>query len=739
MKKLPAYGAFLLLVSLVTKTAVVEAIYVLPEAQSALVGAKTMVTDAAILVGVFFVLLLVPRTWVRFGIVAGGNLALTVLLFGNLVHDNMFGDFIAVHEFQMAGMVDDAEGAVGVLIRPAYFLLFVDLAALAVVAASRIEALRLRSAARAVARRLAGSPPGSFGAAVASVAGKTAGAVRRAAEAARAKLIGSPRAFPARILAYCVLVALAVQWLWRPNETAVPFSTKEVFTRDSMLAYYAKGSLLAVTGSQGPAVKSDLREEICTCGGEDFAAEVRKALPEGTKPNFFLLQIESLNTEALTPAVMPNLCKLRDRSLFFDNFHAFGYLALTFRGEYTVYTMLYPPRGSRVTYTKGGWVVEKSLLEYLKEAGYDTWFFHGYYSEFYNRRWNYEGWGMEHFYSQDELSRLGVPPGDGYGGGPYGPGIDDATMPPVVAELLSKARRPFLAHYITLTSHFPYKLPGEEYEIDEMVPGDEESYFRMMRYVDRALGVLLDELQRRGLLENTYLAVYADHRGRTRLSDSYGRAIGEKQPERIVEFVGQHHIPAMIAGPGIAPGHLPVEGSHVDVGPTILALAGIERPKEAMGRSLLTRCTCRLWAAPSLVGPYVFKGPGYFGCQDQASGRLAVYSSQDRSPVGLSPGLRDQIEAALSRLAYSDRAYVHEPERLQVYRRPGYWEDHPDEALKICKEAGLTPEQLEMLQEQFLRGVEKVELRLLHPARVGQRAPVPPSDSGEPDGTPEEQ
>jgi arylsulfatase A-like enzyme len=111
-------------------------------------------------------------------------------------------------------------------------------------------------------------------------------------------------------------------------------------------------------------------------------------------------------------------------------------------------------------------------------------------------------------------------------------------------------------------------------------------------YPDRELGRLLEQLARRGLLEQTIVCVTADH----------GEAFGERG-----EFEHGHdlhreavRVPWIVAGPGVPAGvRIAAPVSLVDLAPTLLALAGLEVPAGVEGRSLFPA----LWAGAPPAGP----------------------------------------------------------------------------------------------------------------------------------------
>lgn len=113
--------------------------------------------------------------------------------------------------------------------------------------------------------------------------------------------------------------------------------------------------------------------------------------------------------------------------------------------------------------------------------------------------------------------------------------------------------------------------------------GDERAYLAALydagvRTLDEELGRLFGELERRGLLENTLIAVVADHGEEFY---EHGRALHEGQYDELIK------IPFLLHGPRIATGSTRDFVGLVDLAPTLLDLAGLERPADMQGRSLL--------------------------------------------------------------------------------------------------------------------------------------------------------
>ncbi len=144
---------------------------------------------------------------------------------------------------------------------------------------------------------------------------------------------------------------------------------------------------------------------------------------------------------------------------------------------------------------------------------------------------------------------------------------------------------PFFLHLHYFDPHGPYlehplaRLPDFSYETQESMPRSWELYQEEVTYLDLHIGRFLDQFERTGLSENTYIILTADH--------------GEAFLEHDLFFHGNNlhveevKVPLMISGPGIAAGRtLETLSTLTDLGPTITDFAGIPRPESFMGTSL---------------------------------------------------------------------------------------------------------------------------------------------------------
>lgn len=166
-------------------------------------------------------------------------------------------------------------------------------------------------------------------------------------------------------------------------------------------------------------------------------------------------------------------------------------------------------------------------------------------------------------------------------GGPYAVsfGTDDRSTARRVLEFIDAGAEPFLALYMPIAGHHPYRAPGTGTR--PFPAGTEAEHHRNDLFVgDEALGELIDGVAARGLMDRTVWIVIGDH----------GEAFHEHPgnfAHSLFVYEENVHIPAVIVVPGALRQALrvPQVGGTIDLAPTLLELLGL--PLIGEGRSLL--------------------------------------------------------------------------------------------------------------------------------------------------------
>jgi arylsulfatase A-like enzyme len=227
--------------------------------------------------------------------------------------------------------------------------------------------------------------------------------------------------------------------------------------------------------------------------------------------------------------------------------------------------------------------------------------------------------------------------------------------------------RPFFAFLNDFDVHYPYELPeggfhrfgvkprtGREMyliehwrTVDKLGLSDREiafardSYDECVADLDERLGRLIDELERRGILERTWLIVTSDH----------GESFGE-QPGVFMHgtslYQPQLHVPLVIVPPAGQPSPrvIPETVSLRDLPATVVDLLGLSFGAPFPGESL-----ARFWRPPS-------SSPGI--PSDPAAPEPALSEVVPNDPLGSDPDPSHLIASlrAWASLAEGDRVYI---------------------------------------------------------------------------------
>jgi arylsulfatase A-like enzyme len=330
-------------------------------------------------------------------------------------------------------------------------------------------------------------------------------------------------------------------------------------------------------------------------------------------PNVLLLVLDTVRADALTPYgaradITPNLARLAERGVRFE--HARSTAPWTLPAHASLFT--------------GHWRHElsanvgrplddthRTLAEFLSAHGYRT---GGFVANLENcNAWYGLDRGFAHyedFYENATVTGLEVLRSSRLGrlvltSRPGQKIIRSLMTPPrylyrksaatinrdALAWLSSTPDRPFFLFLNYFDAHSPYVLPPDadaRFRDAAPVPGRSRSvleharssYENCLAYVDDQIGRLLDELERRGQMENTIVIVTSDH----------GEAFGEHglAGHGLSLYRSELHIPLMISFPPHVPEGIALSTpvSLRDIPATVAHLVGAREPAPFPGVSL---------------------------------------------------------------------------------------------------------------------------------------------------------
>lgn len=284
------------------------------------------------------------------------------------------------------------------------------------------------------------------------------------------------------------------------------------------------------------------------------------------KKNVILVILESFGSDHTGylggTDTTPNIDRLTKESMYFTNMYAVG--TRTSWGVSSILTSLYPIPGREYIKARKSQKEFYTIAKTFKENNYHTQFLYGGDSRFDNRKGFMLSNGFDQvtdmYHFPDDLQRFtwGYPDEN----------LFDETLT-VIEKLEDK---PYFLTLLTLSSHEPFDYPkGKIYpQPQEPLSG----FANATKYADYAIGQFVEQLKRKGILENTIVAFVSDHG-----NNAYGNQDVPVHRFKIPAFIltndSQYH------------GSIDNITSQIDFGPTVLDLAGIDAKLPTMGQSVL--------------------------------------------------------------------------------------------------------------------------------------------------------
>ena len=220
--------------------------------------------------------------------------------------------------------------------------------------------------------------------------------------------------------------------------------------------------------------------------------------------------------------VTPNLNKLAKDGVYFSNFYSQVSGGTSSDTEFSVATGLLPSKVGTVfiNYADREYV---SMYNLLKEEGYTTVSMHANVGNFWNRNKMYTKLGYDYFYDRDsyEIDET------------IGFGLSDRSFVLQSVQKLKQLKEEkgkFYATLITLSNHTPFEDTDKYgyYDVSMTVDGVKYdymentklgNYFKSVHYADEQIGLLIEELEKENMLDDTVIVIYGDHDARISKSE----------------------------------------------------------------------------------------------------------------------------------------------------------------------------------------------------------------------------
>lgn len=245
------------------------------------------------------------------------------------------------------------------------------------------------------------------------------------------------------------------------------------------------------------------------------------------------IQKFTMDTKINGVELTPNLNKLAQEGMFFTNFYAEESVGTSSDTEFTYSTSLMP--ATRGTVAINYWDREyPTTQKKFKEKGYYVFSMHGNNCSFWNRNLLHESLGYDKFYCYNEAYDIDET---------IGLGLSDKSFfkqsVPYIKEINNNNEK-WYGLMIMLTNHTPFSYINEysdldvtyKHEVTDTKTNEKKqviepylegtvigNYFKSVHYADEAIGQLLKDMDKEGLLENTVIIIYGDHDAKIKKSE----------------------------------------------------------------------------------------------------------------------------------------------------------------------------------------------------------------------------
>ena len=293
------------------------------------------------------------------------------------------------------------------------------------------------------------------------------------------------------------------------------------------------------------------------------------------KKNVIVIQIESLHPDMIDYRigenyVMPFMHSFEGRCIVFPNFFAQHSGGGSSDAELASFTSLIPIN------THSGFLTMDyarvvTLNRALSDAGYYCVGMHSNKGSYFGRTQSYKRMGFDAFLDQIAFGNAGK-----------GFHSKDASFFKKAIDFMQSFPQPFFAYLITIQGHGPFKNHRAEthgFDLSRGYTAMEKDYILTMHEVDQALSLCMRQLEEKGFLKNTIVVMYSDHSMSIPfLSDAVDNP-----------FLKHDRIPLFIIDPNRSSCFIYKVGSHIDIGPTILEIVGVQEPSTWLGSSMLEK------------------------------------------------------------------------------------------------------------------------------------------------------
>lgn len=302
--------------------------------------------------------------------------------------------------------------------------------------------------------------------------------------------------------------------------------------------------------------------------------------------NLIVIMMESVNDIIINQDYYPNFYKLVSEGWYWENNYSPRNSCATMNNEFSTLTGLYSIYNTCTASRYKTNNYYESMFNLYNRADYITFSSHNYTDSYYPRKTIHPNMGSGEYFS---VEKLGIDYSNEY----INWSNDDEFMEEILNIIDSKTENDenFMTWLTTVSSHQPYSvnsIQGNKYfdmTEDTEYPEDVRRYMSKLKILDDGLGILLEGLEERNILDDTVIVLFGDH---------YPYGIKTSNLNQVLnydtsEYYNAERVPFVIYNSEQEPKVFSEYTSYINILPTIANLFNLDYdPRLYLGTDLLS-------------------------------------------------------------------------------------------------------------------------------------------------------
>ena len=301
--------------------------------------------------------------------------------------------------------------------------------------------------------------------------------------------------------------------------------------------------------------------------------------------NLIVIMLESVNDIIINKEDYPNFYKMYSEGWRWKNNYSPRNSCSTGNNEMSGMTSLFSIYNTCTAnnYRKNTYF--EAIFNLFNNKGYNTFSAHDYTEHYYYRNEIHTNMGSNAYYG---VEKLGIEYSSIYKNW----ASDEDFMNKVLELIDNVDNKNFMAWLTTVSSHQPYyysSIEGDKYLSlyeDMDIRTDLKRYKSKLKILDNALGILLNGLEEKGILDDTVIVMYGDHYPYGLSTDTINTVLDY---DTNVDYENER-VPFVIYNNGIESKEFESYTSYINILPTVANLFDLDYdPRLYMGSDLLSK------------------------------------------------------------------------------------------------------------------------------------------------------